>query len=145
MFPFLAGCRDVQIGDARERRGVRSAGTLHTREAGRFRSSLLKRTTKTTCIPLCSSRHYFQSAGYAARGSDRSLGTGTTANDSTATSMMFPRSNTRRPTRLNPLQRADRKPNGMVSIKPRACSERVMCACSSGESAVQRAVLLFEC
>ena len=50
MFPFIAGCRDVQIGDAKERRGVRAAGTLHTREAGRFRSSLLKRTTKPTFI-----------------------------------------------------------------------------------------------
>jgi len=33
---------------------------------------------------------------------------------------MFPRSNTRRPTTLNSPPRADRKPNGMVSIKPRA-------------------------
>jgi len=66
MFPFMAGCRDAQIGDARERRGVRSAGTLHTREAGRFRSSRLKRTTKSTFIRFVHTRHNLQSAGRAA-------------------------------------------------------------------------------
>ncbi len=66
MFPFIAGCRDEQIGDARERRGVIRRHSAHTREPGRFRSSLLKRTTKPTFIRFVHTRHNLQSAGRVA-------------------------------------------------------------------------------
>ncbi len=42
------------------------ARTLHTREAGRFRSSLLKRTTKPTFIRFVHTRHNLQSGGRVA-------------------------------------------------------------------------------